>query len=544
MADPELILTNGRVYTVDPRRSEAEAVVVRHGRIAAVSTATEALAQRGPQTRVVDLDGRLVLPGFIDAHMHPMGALSDLYEPSLRGVRTVDECLDRVAAFLAEHPGTPFVTGWSWSTALLDEAELTAERLDRVVPDRPAVLYDEGGHTVWVNGATLKRADVSASAPDASGILREGAISLIERALPRRPVSECSEGLLHFQRDVAAPFGLTTVQESVVRPGDPLLEAYEELQARAELTVRTCVSLWVEEDLPLRDQLAALAAERSRHSGPLVRAGCAKFFADGVVEGHTAYLHDEYADRPGYRGEPIWPADHLAEASAAAAKAGFQLHYHAIGDAAVGAALDAIAFARRAVDPPPARSLVTHLQLVDPADIQRMAELDVVALPQPYWFAKDDMYHEVQVPYLGQPRADVEYPMRSLWGHGVRVASASDYPVVASPDPIRGIRHGALRSSPEAGDSESDALWPEERVTVVQMIESFTINGAYANFLEDETGSIEVGKSADLLVLSDDILELGPRRISEARVLLTLFRGMPVHAEPPFDAIREGETPA
>ena len=156
MPDPELILTNGRVYTVDPRRSEAEACrdPPRPHRGRGHDRRGARLPR--PETRVVDLEGRLVLPGFIDAHMHPMGALSDLYEPSLRGVRTVDECLERVAAFLAEHPGTPFVTAWSWSTALLDEAELTAERLDRVVPDRPAVLYDEGGHTVWVNSATLR----------------------------------------------------------------------------------------------------------------------------------------------------------------------------------------------------------------------------------------------------------------------------------------------------------------------------------------------------------------------------------------------------
>jgi predicted amidohydrolase YtcJ len=542
MPEPELILISGRVYTVDPGRSEAEAIVIRGGRIAAVGTNDEALAQRGRRSHVVDLGGRLVLPGFIDSHMHPaVAALSDLYEPSLRGVRTVDECLDRVAAFLAEHPDTPFVTGWSWSTALLDEVALTAERLDRAVPDRPAALYDEGGHTVWVNSAMVRLAGVSASEPDASGILREGAIAPVERALPPRPVNEYVEGLLHFQRDVAGPLGLTTVQESVVRAGDPLLEAYEVLQRRDELTVRACASLWIEEDLPLAEQLEALVVERSRHTESLVRAGCAKFFVDGVVEGHTAYLGEDYADRPGYRGEPVWSAERLAEASAAASRSGFQLHYHTIGDAAVGAALDAVAAARGTVDPPPARSLVTHLQLVDPTDIRRMSALGVVALPQPYWFAEDDMYHEVQVPYLGRPRADREYPMRSLWREGVVVASASDYPVVASPDPIRGIRHGALRSSPEGKDGETGVLWPEERVTVEQMIESFTINGAYANHLDRETGSLEAGKSADLVVLSEDLLELDPRDLTRARVLLTLFRGVPTHAEPPFDDLPGGE---
>lgn len=536
MTGSDLTLVNGVVHTVDAKRTVAEAIVVRSGRIVLVGSTAAALARSGADARVVDLEGRAVLPGFTDAHMHPgAGALSELFEPSLRGARSADECLDVITAFLEEHPAAPFVIAWSWSAALVDESELTAEHLDRAVPDRPVVLYDEGGHTVWVNNATLRLAGVSASTQDPSGLLREGAIASVERALPRRTAAECTAALLHFQRSVAGPFGLTTVQESVVRPGDPLLDVYEELQARDQLTMRVCISLWVEEDLPLDDQLAALRSELARHTGPLVHAGCAKFFVDGVVEGHTALLTEDYADRPGYRGEPVWPGDRLAEASAQAARAGFQLHYHAIGDAAVSAALDAVEFARRTVDPPPARSLITHLQLVEPSDMKRMTALDVVALPQPYWFAKDDMYREIQVPYLGKARADREYPMRSFQEQGVTVASASDYPVVAEPDPLLGIRQGVLRSTP----GENDPLWPEERVSVDDMIESFTISGAYANLLEHETGSIEAGKSADLVVLSKDIRELDPDRIGEARVLLTVFRGRTVYARPPFENLAE-----
>ena len=548
MSAADLVLINGVLYTVDPRRSVAQAVAIRDGRIDAVGTTSEILSCAGPETIVVDLGGRLVLPGFIDAHMHPMGTASDLFEPSLRGCASAAECVQRIERFVADHPSTPFVTAWGWSAALLDEAELTATRLDEGVADRPVALYDEGGHTMWVNSAALDLAGVSAATADPeggvierradgapSGLLREAPVMWVERALPQRPVEQWVEALLHFQRDVAAPLGLTTVQEAVVRPGASLLEAYEDLQAWGLLTVRACVSLWIEEDLALAEQIEALVAERARHTGPLVRARCAKLFADGVVEGHTALLKQEYADRPGYRGEPSWPPERLAAASVAAAQAGFQLHYHAIGDAAVALSLDAIAAARSATEGV-ARSLITHLQLVDPGDLRRFAELDVVALPQPYWFTKDAMYHEVQVPYLGLPRADLEYPMRSFWDEAAVVASASDYPVVSSPDPLLGIQRGVLRG---AGDSDQvdDMLWPDERVSVQRMIESFTINGAHANFLESETGSIEVGKAADLVVLSENILELPPERVSEARVLLTLFGGVPVHVQAPFDEL-------
>lgn len=549
MTDADLVLTNGIVYAVDPGRTVHEAVAIHNGRISAVGRAQDVLSLAGPRADVIDLEGLLVLPGFIDAHMHPMGAASDLFEPSLRGCRSAAECLERVRRFVADHPATPYVTAWGWSAALIDEVELTAARLDADVSDRPVALYDDGGHSMWVNSPALALAGIAADTPDPpggviergaggapSGLLREAPIMWVERALPERSIDEWTEALTHFQKDVAGPLGLTTVQEAVVRPGSSLLDAYERMQARGLLTLRFCVSLWMEEDRPLDEQIDRLVAERARHRGPLVQARCAKLFADGVVEGHTAYLKHDYTDRPGCRGAPVWRPERFVAASSAAAKAGFQLHFHAIGDAAVALCLDAVEAAGRGRGEIPARSLITHLQLVDPVDVRRFADLDVVALPQPYWFAKDAMYAEVQVPSLGLPRADHEYPMRCFWDRGVVVASGSDYPVTPPPDPLLGIQRGVTRSA-AGGDDAQDALWPDERVTVDQMIRSFTINGAYANFLEAETGSIEVGKSADLIVLSDDILESPPERVGEAQVLLTLFRGAAVHARAPFESL-------
>jgi predicted amidohydrolase YtcJ len=302
------------------------------------------------------------------------------------------------------------------------------------------------------------------------------------------------------------------------------------------------------------EQVAAAGEVRARFSGPLVRAAAVKLFVDGVIETHTGYLAEPYADRPGFRGAPVWTPERLLDASAAAAAAGFQLHYHAIGDAAVALAVDAIAAARGdgaslrpgavgATRPggavaAPSRDIITHLQLVDPGDFARMAALGVVAAVQPYWFTRDPDYDR-ELRRLVGARADHQYPMKSLMRAGILVAGGSDYPVSPPPDPLLAIQRGVLRRDPLAL-VENEELWPEEAVDVETMIEAFTVAGARANFLEHETGSLEVGKSADLVVLRDDLLELPPERIHEAAVELTLFRGRPAFAAGPFAGLTTG----
>ena len=281
------------------------------------------------------------------------------------------------------------------------------------------------------------------------------------------------------------------------------------------------------------EQVQAAAEVRGRFTGPLVRAAAVKLFVDGVIETHTAYLAEPYADRPGFRCAPIWTAERLARVSAAAVAAGFQLHYHAIGDAAVSLAVDAVA-AARAADPSPARDLITHLQLVDRRDYARMAQLGVVALTQPYWFTKDVVDdRDIYRPLLGDERAAHQYPMKGFLDAGVVVAAASDYPVTPPPDPLLAIQRGVLRRDPLEPETSSE-LWPEEAVGVEDMIAAFTIAGAHANFLEEETGSLETGKSADLVVLGENLLELPAELIHEAAVELTVFRGRPVFAAGAF----------
>ena len=548
----DLVLTGGVVYTVDARRSRHEAVAVKDGRLVALGSAAEAAAWAGPRTRTVDLGGRLVLPGFADAHLHPSYATGELFEVKLADCRSVEECLDRVARFAAERPELPAIRGGGWYPTVVPAEGMTAGALDRVVPDRPVCLHDDNVHAQWVNSELLRRAGVGREdpgwvgavierLPDGSpkGLLHE-AFPWVDRAMPQYSSAQRTEAFRHFQREFAGRYGMTLLHEAGVPPQGPVLDAYQELEDAGGLTVRLGLAVMLEPDRPAAEQVAAAAEARARFSGPLVRAGTVKLFVDGVIEAHTGYLAEPYADRPGFRGAPIWPPERLLEASSAAAAAGFQLHYHAIGDAAVSLAVDAIAAARRddgagvgsGNHRPAARDIVTHLQLVDPRDYGRMAALGVVAAVQPYWFTKDPDYDREMRRLVGE-RAGHQYPMRSLLGAGVTVAAGSDYPVSPPPDPLLAIQRGVLRRDPLA-PVNNDELWSDEAVDVETMIEAFTVAGARANFLEHETGSLEVGKSADLIVLRENLLELPAEQIHEAAVELTLFRGHAVFASGPF----------
>ncbi|MBN2203605.1 MAG: amidohydrolase family protein [Thermoleophilia bacterium] len=544
---PDLILTNALVYAADAARSRHEAVAVGGGRVVAVGSAAEVEALAGAGTEVVDLCGRLVLPGFIDAHMHASAAVEELYDVSLAACRSVADCVAAVARYAGEHPELPAVRGYGWSDTYMPRLGPAAADLDAVVPDRPVILFDDSYHSAWLNSAGLRRAGIGAATPDPgngvierlpdgnpAGTLREGPSALAERAFPPYTLEQAREGILHFQRTVAAPYGLTTVQDANPRPGrDAALEAFEVLQAAGELTARYCLSLWIMEDQPLDEQIAAAVDERARHTGPLVRAAWAKLFADGVIEGHTAVLKEPYADAPEMCGDPVWSGDGLLRASVAAAKAGFRLHYHAIGDAATALCLDAIEAAAAATGGAVERPLITHLQVVDLDDLPRFASLGAVAAVQPNWFLKEELYRTRQVPYLGEERAEREYPMRSLFDHGILVAGASDYPVPPAPDPLIGIQRGVLRRDPTDA-SEPEPLWPEEAVPVEWMLDAYTINAARALGLEGEVGSLEPGKVADLVVVSRDLLSISPEEITTAAVELTLFGGRPVYAAGPF----------
>ena len=543
----DAVYTNGVVYTADASHTTAQAVAVKGGRILYVGDDAGAAAYVGAGTTSIDLAGKLMLPGFIDSHMHASMAVSDLYEVSLYGLPTMKAYQQAIRTFAGAHKGLAVIQGSGWANPVAPGIGPTKGQLDAAVKDRPAVLWSEDGHSVWCNSKALAAAHITAKTKNPkggviervpgtktpSGTLREAAADLVTPILPTYTVDQMKAGIRHFQEDVAAPLGLTTATDAVLTPGDATLDAYQQLADASALTVRMRGFLSLApENGPIADQVAAAVAERAKHTTPLFQTNAVKLFVDGVVEGHTALLDYPYRDDPGYLGVPVWPNyASLQEASVLAAKSGFQLHYHSIGDAATSQALNAIAAAETATGSDAGRPGITHVQLVTPSDFVRFAQLKVTAVPQPYWFVKDNYYYGVQLPYLGKWRADREYPMKSFFDNGVLVASASDYPVTYPPDPLDAIQTGVMRwiQSSYEWAKKGDVLWPAQRVTRQQMIDSFTINGAKANFLEDETGSIEAGKSADMIVLDTNILTCPAGKIGNAAVLQTIFRGATVY---------------
>lgn len=535
-----LVLKNGFIYTVDGRRTVAAALAVKDGKIIYVGGNGEAGRYIGAGTETIDLGGRLVLPGFIDSHCHPAyGAAHELFDIMFTGLNSLDEYKKAIRDFAAKHPDATFIKGRGWKNTLFAKTGPDKKVIDEIIPDIPVALDDEGGHATWVNSLTLKLAGITRKTKnprggvierdprsgEATGTLREGAARLVAGLFPDYSVEQLMQAVESYQK-MAAAFGITTAHDGTVDVNGNDFNAYKNLERENRLAMRFRASLFVDPAKGL-EQVEALIAERAKNSGPLFQANGAKVYIDGVVEGSTAFLKEPYKHLANFRGVPRWETGKLNGMCAELDKNRFQIHVHAIGDAATAMTLDAFAHAARQNGTRDSRNLITHIQLVDPQDILRFRELGVVAVPQPYWFMKDDYYYNLQVPYLGQKRADEEYPMESFFKAGVVVASASDYAVTIPCDPLHAIQTGITRSVLGVSDPK-EILWPEERATLDQMIASFTINGAYANFLENTTGSIEVGKMADLIVLDQNLFFMAPDKISEAKVILTFFAGKKV----------------
>jgi len=537
MAD--LVLKNGFVYTVDKERTIAEAVAVKGDTIIYVGDDAGLEVFIGDKTTVLDLDGKMVLPGFIDSHSHADSGASEVYSVTLNGMNDLEKYKQAIKEFMESHPETTALQGGGWINPIFPTEGPTKEVLDELLPDIPAILYSEDYHSVWVNSKTLEMAGIDKDTPNPdggiiekdaegnpNGTLRENATFLVEEIIPPYTEEQLLEGFKYFQ-DMGHSLGITSVQiPGLPSGGDEVLQALHKLETDNALTMRFVAALRVApEDDP--SIVADMVKIREAEKGGLFEIKTAKFFMDGVVEGSTAYIEEAYKHMPDSRGELLWDPQKYNEMCAALEKAGFQIQVHSIGDAATRITLDGFAYARQQNNMGDTRHGITHLQMVNAQDIKRFGDLGVVAIPQPYWFVVDSYYTQA-IEYLGQERAENQYPMKSFFNNGVIVASASDYPVTIPPRPLDAIETGVTRAWP--GETGPDTSMPPvtERVTVEDMITSFTINGAYAYFLEDVIGSLETGKKADIVVLDKNILDLAPSEIHTAEVMLTYFGGQEV----------------
>jgi predicted amidohydrolase YtcJ len=480
----------------------------------------------------------MVVPGFCDSHTHPVSSGVEMGQLSMGEAADRPAIESMISAYAASHPELEWVVGGGWNTTAWP-GDPTRQQLDALIPDRPAVFTTSDAHTAWVNSKALAAAGIDATTPDPpggriehsadgspSGLLREDAIELLSDHLPPVTREAYKQGALVGLR-MAARYGITTVQEADATP--EILQAYADLESEGRLTARVMASLHTEASLGPA-QVEALQAQRAGWVSPLRHARGAKIFVDGVMESRTAALLEPYTGYPQDRGLLSWPETTLRQTVLALDAAGFQIHAHTIGDRAVRVMLDDLEAARASNGRRDARHHLAHLQLVDPADIPRFAQLGVVANIQPLWAYRDAFIRDLTEPVLGPRRSAAMYPFASLFRSGAVLVAGSDWSV-SSMNPLQGMEVALTRSDPDQGGPS----WiPEQRLDLPTILAAYTINGAYLSFSERQTGSLEKGKQADLVVLERNLFDIPAEQIGEVRVLWTLLAGRPVYADPAF----------
>lgn len=539
----DLALTGGKIYTVDGERSWAEAVAIRDGRIVYVGTDKGAEAHIGPETRVVELEGRMVVPGFQDAHVHPISAGIEANACDLNAYTNVDEYVVAIKNYADAHPDEPWITGGGWLMSAFGPGALARrELIDAVVPDRPVFLWSRDGHTAWVNSKALEVAGITNKTPDppdgridrdpktgaAVGSLQEGAADLVGSKRPATSDAEREEGLRYSIKYLNG-FGITAVQDANVNEYQNDLGTYRKLDEAGELSLHVIGSIWWQRDQGI-EQIEGMKRLRSEYTKGHVDAGTVKIMQDGVMENYTAAMLEPYLlpGKKDVRGIPMVEPEKLKVAVTRLDAENFQVHFHAIGDAAIRQSLDAVEAARKANGDLGHRHHISHLQLIDKADIPRFKELGVVANFQPLWAYADEYITELTIPFLGPQRSAGMYPIASVQKSGATVAFGSDWSV-SSPNPFEQMETAMTRLG--ALGETTEPFLPDEAIALPDAIAAFTINAAYTNRLDKDTGSIEAGKRADLVVLDRNLFEIPASEISDTQALVTLFEGKPVHGD-------------
>jgi predicted amidohydrolase YtcJ len=551
MTPADLAFLNGAVYTVDAARTRAQAVAVRDGAILAVGTDAAIREHVGPGTDVVDLDGRMLLPGFQDAHVHPPSGGLEMRQCDLNDVYTRPDYDEVIAAYAARHPDVPWILGGGWYMSAFPRGAPEKGPLDAIVPDRPVALFSRDGHSLWVNSKALEIAGVTAGSPDPpdgrierdergepAGTLHEGACDLVTRHAPDPTPEELVEGLRTAQRYLHS-LGITAWQDAIVGGSYDTLDTYRSLAESGELTARVVGALWWDRHRG-EEQIEELVAHRDEASAGRFRATSVKIMQDGIIENFTAGSLEPYLDEEGVptsnsglsQVEPEALKRHVTSLD----RLGFQCHFHAIGDRAVRECLDAIEAALEANGPNDHRHHIAHIQVIHPDDVPRFRRLRTVANGQPLWACYDSQMVDLTIPFLGEERATWQYPFGSLVRAGATLAFGSDWSV-STPDPLKEIHVAVNRRVPpealeESGESSravEDVFLPEERLDLATAIAAFTMGSAYVNHLDDETGSIEVGKQADLAVVDRDLFAHPRAEIATARVDATYVGGASVY---------------
>ncbi len=531
----ETILTNGHIFTSNPGVPWAEAVAVREGKVLAVGSSQDVAKYQGAATHVIDLHGRMAMPGIIDNHTHFLWASYGLAGVQLREAKTPVEMKKVSQEYARAHPDEPWVWGsYGFTTPPGRQAKAL---LDEAFPDRPVSLLSGDGHNLWVNSKALAAAGIKRDTPnpsgtargtivrergEATGILEEGAKSLVLHVMPVNDDEKLRR--LKLGMDFAAQHGITSVVNAT---GDLAeMKLYDDLQRRGELTVRTTTAF--AEDVGVRhtlspEELADFDKARTLYHDDWVRAGVIKFFADGVIETHTAGMLDPYADTPGKKGATLYSPEEFQKFVLELDRRGYQVMTHAIGDGAVRMTLDAYEAVQKQNGPRDRRWRIEHMEAVAPSDWPRFGRLGVIAAFQP-WCCPS--LKGGQGKSLGPDRLKESMPWQSIASGGATLSLGSDWPV-ESLDPFPIIQTALTRQTSD----NAPPFFPEQDLTLDQALAGYTRNNAYAEFMESKLGSLEPGKLADVIVISQDLYKIPANTVGKTKVLLTMVGGRIVWRE-------------
>jgi len=531
-AKADLVLVNGKVWTVNKAQPEAEAVAIWRDRILAVGSTADIRKLAGDKTKVIDLNGRRVVPGFYDSHVHLLGSGMRLSEVALKDAKDKAEFGRRLLEFDKKMPRDRWMLGGEWDHDRALGGQLpTAELLDKYVPDRPVFIRRYDGHMGVVNSRVLKMAGITVETADPAGgviyrkpggkeptgLLRDNAMSLVEHLIPPPTDAEIAEGVQGALAE-ARQVGVTSVQDmdgSDAATRTKLFRLYQQLARAGKLTVRVDLR-W---PLAQWESLARLGAEVGL-GDDWVKIGGVKGFADGSLGSSTAKMYEPFVNEPGSTGVFVTPREKMLEYVRGVDKAGLSVAVHAIGDRANAEMLDIFAEVDKQNGPRDRRFRIEHAQHLRPQDYARFRELGVIPSMQPYHAIDDGRWAEGRI---GPKRCASSYAFRSLLDAGAKLAFGSDWSV-APLSPILGIDAAVNRRTL---DGKHPAGWfPEQRITVAEAIDAYTLTSAFAAFQEKDRGSLEPGKLADLVVLSRDILADSERdRIAETEVVMTVIGG-------------------
>lgn len=539
----DLIVLNADIRTMDAARPRARALAAAGGRILALGEEAEVRALAARATRVVDAGGRLVLPGFQDAHVHLHSGGLDLATAALlHEVRELRALQAAVAAHAARHPELPVVLGSGWQPGLFGDHNLTRAVIDAAVADRPAMLFDSSCHSACLNSAAIAAIGLGRDTPDpvngrfvrdgsgeSTGMLHEEAIAWAQARLPKLTEVHQALGVRAGQAHANAQ-GITGIIDPRIEDTEAL--AYATVAAEGGLTLRVSGAALVKEADTPAQAVERLTALRRRHAGPDFHVQSAKFFLDGVFENRTAAMIAPYADDTGGNAPLMFRPDRIAALFAALDAARFQIHVHVIGDLAARAALNGLEAAVAANGRWPSLHQLAHLQVVHPDDFARIAALGAMANIQPLWARYDPVVPDIALDMIGAARLGNVYAFRRMVDHGAAWCLSSDWPV-STLNPFEIIETAVTRQARRA-EGPREPFLPEEALTVGEAVLGYTAQAAAACWRGGCTGRLLPGYSADLILLDRDIFACAPHEIGDTRVLLTVFKGREVHRHADF----------